>query len=175
MKGNFFTFWQRHFCFSSTFMQGERNVLRLSYCLWLWDNTTLRSVKEDANTICILLKRSKYKSVFCLQSDFRNHLYQNCAPLAVVLSGHMTSPRQIWVRGQKWPQMVSKWPQNNPEIAQNDLNGFKVTSKTISIEIPPFLRSFWVVTWLECNKFEFGATNWSKVVLKWAQNDPKIA
>ena len=71
MKGNFFTFWQRHFCFSSTFMQEERNVLRLSYCLWLWDNTTLRSVKEDENTICILLKRSQIQSVFC----WRGHKY----------------------------------------------------------------------------------------------------
>ena len=66
--------------------------------------------------------------------------------------------------------MVPKWPQNDPEIAQNDLNGFKVTSETISIEFLPLLRSFWVVTWLVCDKFEFGDKNGSK----WSQNGPKI-
>ena len=33
--------------------------------------------------------------------------------------------------------MISKWPQNDHEIAQNDLNGFKVTSETISMILSP--------------------------------------
>ena len=33
----------------------------------------------------------------CLQSDFLNQPHQNSAPLAVVLSSHMTSLRQFWV------------------------------------------------------------------------------
>ena len=45
-----------------------------------------------------------------LQSDFWNHLHRNSAPLAVILSGHMTSLRQIWVWGQKWPKIAPKWP-----------------------------------------------------------------
>ena len=32
--------------------------------------------------------------------------------------------------------------QNDPKIAQKDLNGFKVTFEIISIEILPLLRSF---------------------------------
>ena len=31
----------------------------------------------------------------CHQSDFQNHLHQNSAPFAVVLSGNMTSLRHI--------------------------------------------------------------------------------
>ena len=69
--------------------------------------------------------------------------------------------------------MVPKWPKNDPEIAQNDLNGFKVTSETISIEILPLLRSFWVVTWLVCDKFEFGDKNGPKL-LRNGQKWPKI-
>ena len=45
-----------------------------------------------------------------LQGDFWNHLHRNSAPLAVILSGHMTSLRQIWVWGQKWPKIAPKWP-----------------------------------------------------------------
>ena len=38
--------------------------------------------------------------------------------------------------------MVSRWPPNDPKIAQNDLNVFKLTSETISIGILLLLRSF---------------------------------
>ena len=69
--------------------------------------------------------------------------------------------------------MVPKWPQNDPKIAPNDLNGFKVTSQTISIEVLPLLRSFWVVTWLVCDKFEFGDKNGPKL-LRNGQKWPKI-
>ena len=72
-----------------------------------------------------------------------------------------------------WPKMVPKWPQNDPEIAQNDLNGFKVTSETISIEILPLLRLFWVVTWLVCDKFKFGDKNGPKLPRN-GQKWPKI-
>ena len=50
-----------------------------------------------------------------------------------------------------------------------------MTSETISIGILPLLRSFWVVTWLVCDNFEFGTTNWPEMVPKWPKNDPKIA
>ena len=63
--------------------------------------------------------------------------------------------------------MVPKWPQNDPEIAQNDLNGFKVTSETISIEILPLLRLFWLV----CDKFKFGDKNGPKM----AKNGLKLS
>ena len=72
-----------------------------------------------------------------------------------------------------WPGMVPKWPQNDPKIAQNDLNGFKVTSETISIEILPLLRLFWVVTWLVCDKFKFGDKNGPKLPQN-GQKWPKI-
>ena len=62
-----------------------------------------------------------------VQSDFRNHLHRNSAPLAVVLSGHLTSLRQVWVRGHKLVQsgceMAPKWPQNClnwPQRVQSD-------------------------------------------------------
>ena len=74
-----------------------------------------------------------------------------------------------------WPGMVPKWPKKDPKIIPNDINRFKVTSATISIRILLFLRSFWVVTWLVCDNFEFGAPNWPGMVPKWPQNDPKIA
>ena len=73
-----------------------------------------------------------------------------------------------------WPGMVPKWPKNDPKIAPNDLNRFKVTSETISIRILLLLRLFWVVTWLVCNNFELGATNWPGMVPKWPQNGPKM-
>ena len=68
-----------------------------------------------------------------------------------------------------WSKMVPKWPQNDPKIAYNDLNRFKVTSETISIEIMLLLWSFWVVTWLVCDKFEFGDKNGPKL----PRNDQK--
>ena len=81
-----------------------------------------------------------------------NHLHRISASLAVILSGHMTSLRQFWIWGQNWPKM-----------AENGLNVWKVTSETISIGFLLLLRSFWVVTWLVCNNFEFGA----KIGQKW--------
>ena len=72
---------------------------------------------------------------------------------------------------QNGHEMAIKWPQN----CLNDLNGFNVTSETISIVILPPLWSFWVVTWLVCDNFEFLATNWPGMVPKWPQNDPEIA
>ena len=66
-----------------------------------------------------------------------------------------------------------KMTQKLQKSAWNGLNVFKVTSETISIRILLLLRSFWVVTWLVCNNFEFGATNWPGMVPKWPQNDPK--
>ena len=70
---------------------------------------------------------------------------------------------------KNWPGMVPKWPQNDPKWPQV----FKVTSETISIEILPLLRSFWVVTWLVCDKFEFGDKNGPKL-LRNGQKWPKI-
>ena len=49
----------------------------------------------------------------CLKNDILNHLHRISARLAIVLSGHMTSLRQFWLWGQKWPKMakkVLKWP-----------------------------------------------------------------
>ena len=66
-----------------------------------------------------------------------------------------------------------KMTQKLQKSAWNGLNVFKVTSETISIRILLLLRSFWVVTWLVCDNFEFGATNWPGMVPKWPQNDPK--
>ena len=119
----------------------------------------------------IVEKRLKWPQ--CHQSDFRNHLHQKSAPLAVVFSGYMTSRWQFEFRATNWPEMNLKWHQNDPEIAQSDLNRFKVTSKTISIKIPPLLRSFWVVTWLVCDKFEFGDKNGPKLPRN-GQKWPKI-
>ena len=54
-----------------------------------------------------------------LQIDFRYHLHRNSAPLAVTLSGHMTSLWQIWVWGQKRPQMAKNGLKLS-EAARND-------------------------------------------------------
>ena len=78
--------------------------------------------------------------------------------------------------GPKLPQNGQKWPKKDPKIARNDLNGLKVTSETISMEILPLLRLFWVVTWLVCDKFKFGDKNGPKIAPKWpkmAENCPK--
>ena len=79
-------------------------------------------------------------------------------------SWEQKSAVEVECHNRNWPKMVPKWPQNDPKIAQNDLNGFKVTSETISIEILPLLRLFWVVTWLVCDKFKFGDKNGPKMV-----------
>ena len=46
----------------------------------------------------------------CVKSDIRNPLHCISAPLAVILSGHMTSLRQFWIWGQNWPKMAKKGP-----------------------------------------------------------------
>ena len=58
-----------------------------------------------------------------------------------------------------------------PKRPRNGLTVFRVTSETISIRILLLLRSFWVVTWIVCKNFEFGAKNWPRMV----SNGPKIA
>ena len=53
-----------------------------------------------------------------LKSDIRNHLHWISASLAIILSGHMTSLRQVWVWGQNWLKNGQKWPKKAP----NDQN-----------------------------------------------------
>ena len=76
----------------------------------------------------------------------------------------MTSLRQFWIWGQK----LAKNGRKRPQMTKNGLNVWKVTSKTISIEFLLLLRSFWVVTWLVCDNFEFGA-KMAKNGRKWPQ------
>ena len=66
-----------------------------------------------------------------------------------------------------------KMTQKLQKSAWNGLNVFKLTSETISIRILPLLRSFWVVTWLVCDKFEFGDKNGPKLPRN-GQKWPKI-
>ena len=57
--------------------------------------------------------RKRPQMTSSLQGDFWNHLHRNSAPLVVILSGHMTSLRQIWVWGQNGPKLPwngQKWP-----------------------------------------------------------------
>ena len=54
---------------------------------------------------------------------------------------------------------LAKNGRKRPQMTKIGLNVWKVTSKTISIGFLLLLRSFWVVTWLVCNNFEFGAKN----------------
>ena len=58
-------------------------------------------------------------------------------------------------------------------LTKNGLNFWKVTSETISIGFLLVLRSFWVVTWLVYDKFEFGDKNGPKL-LRNGQKWPKI-
>ena len=69
------------------------------------------------------------------------------------------------------PFLAPKWH----KMAWNDLNVWKVTSETMSIGFQLLLRSFWVVTWLVCDNFEFGAkmAKMAKNGRKWPQNDQK--
>ena len=97
----------------------------------------------------------------CLESDIRNQLHQISACLAIVLRCHKTSLRQFCVWALKWLLMAPKWH----KMAWNDMNSLELSSETISIWFLLFLRSFWVVTWLVCDNFEFGA--------KTAKNGPK--
>ena len=65
--------------------------------------------------------------------SFRGHLE--------TIWGHFLAPKSNLPQtsfefgATNWPQMVPKGPQNDPKIAQNELNIFKVTFKTISIGI----------------------------------------
>ena len=92
----------------------------------------------------------------CLKSDSWNHLHWSFASLAVIFSGHMTCLRQSWIWGGIWPKMA-KTCQKRPQMTKNGLNVWKVRSETMSIGFLLLLRSFWVVTWLVCDNFEFGA------------------
>ena len=70
--------------------------------------------------------------------------------------------------GQKWPKR-SLNDQNWPESLKNDIRNISIIGFLL------LLRSFWVVTWLVCDSFEFGAKisqngqNWPKK----APNDRK--
>ena len=69
---------------------------------------------------------------------------------------------------------LSQLVPNSPNWSQNDLSVFKLTSETISIGIVLLLRSFWVVIWLVCDKFEFGVKirpKWPKIAPNQPQND----
>ena len=79
----------------------------------------------------------------------------------------MTSLRQFWIWGQK----LAKNGRKRPQMTKNGLNVWKVTSETISIGFLLLLRSFWVVTWLVCDNFEFGAkmAKMAKNGRKWPQ------
>ena len=83
----------------------------------------------------------------------------------------MTSLRQFWIWGQK----LAKNGRKRPKMTKNGLNVWKVTSETISIGFLLLLRSFWVVTWLVCDNFEFGAkmANNGQKWPKMAPNDQK--
>ena len=74
----------------------------------------------------------------CLQSDFGNHLHQNYAPLAVVLSCHMNSLQKFWIRGHKLACMVS----NGPKIAKNDINVFWIPDGPILPKYPLYVLWF---------------------------------
>ena len=67
---------------------------------------------------------------------------------------------------------LAKNGRKRPQMTKNGLNVWKVTSETISIGFLLLLRSFWVVTWLVCDNFEFGA-KMAKNGRKWPQNDQK--
>ena len=64
-------------------------------------------------------------------------------------------------------QKLAKNGREGPQMTEMGLKVWKLTSKTISIGFLLLLRSFWVVTWLVCDSFEFGA----KIGQKW----PKLA
>ena len=107
-----------------------------------------------------------------LKNDIRNHLHWISAPLAVILSGHMTSLRQFLVKGQNWSKMAKK----RPQMTKIGLKVWKVTSETISIGLLLLLRSFWVVTWLVCDNFKFRPKTGPKQlrkVPKWPQKARK--
>ena len=72
---------------------------------------------------------------------------------------------------------LAKNGRRRPQMTKNGLNVLKMTCKTIFIGFLLLLQSFWVVTWLVCDSFEFGAKigqKWPKLA-KIGQNWPKKA
>ena len=106
----------------------------------------------------------------CLQSDFRNHLHQNSAPLAVVLSGHMTSLRQFWVLGHKLaqngPEMAPKWPRNCPKWPQWVQSDFRNHLHRISAPFAVVLSCHMTSLrqiWIRVQKWPQIAPKWPKM------------
>ena len=69
-----------------------------------------------------------------MENDLWNHRHWNSAPLAVVLSGHMTSLWQFFLRDPKWPKMAK----NGPKMTQNDV----IVRKMSEID---FLSQIWSI------------------------------
>ena len=69
--------------------------------------------------------------------------------------------------GAKIGWKMAKNGRKRPQMAKNDLNVWKMTFETITIEILPLSRSFWVVTWLVCDNIFYRTQNGQK----WPQDD----
>ena len=65
------------------------------------------------------------------------------------------------------PKVAKNGPKR-PQMTDIGLNVWKVTSETLSIVFLLLLRSFWVVTWLVYDNFEFGP----KIGQKWPKKAP---
>ena len=85
-----------------------------------------------------------------LKSDIRNHLHWISASLAIILSGHMTSLRQVWVWGQNWLKNGQKWPkkapngQKWPERMENDFwNHRHWNSAPLAVVLSGHMTSLW--------------------------------
>ena len=110
-----------------------------------------------------------------LKSDIRNHLHWISASLAIILSGHMTSLRQVWVWGQNWLKNGQKWPkkapngQKWPERMENDFwNHHHWNSAPLAVVLSGHMTSLW--------QFFLRDPKWPKMAKngqKWPQNDPK--
>ncbi len=110
-----------------------------------------------------------------LKSDIRNHLHWISASLAIILSGHMTSLRQVWVWGQNWLKNGQKWPkkapngQKWPERMENDFwNHRHWNSAPLAVVLSGHMTSLW--------QFFLRDPKWPKMTKngqKWPQNDPK--
>ena len=110
-----------------------------------------------------------------LKSDIRNHLHWISASLAIILSGHMTSLRQVWVWGQNWLKNGQKWPKKAPngkkwpERMENDFwNHCHWNSAPLAVVLSGHMTSLW--------QFFLRDPKWPKMAKngqKWPQNDPK--
>ena len=110
-----------------------------------------------------------------LKSDIRNHLHWISASLAIILSGHMTSLRQVWVWGQNWLKNGQKWPKKAPngkkwpERMENDFwNHRHWNSAPLAVVLSGHMTSLW--------QFFLRDPKWPKMAKngqKWPQNDPK--